>query len=123
MDGSDIIRGEPTPLTRLPVTHGLVVAMTVMGILSSAPDFPLTVWLGHAATHIWMGETWRFLTSLVVCTNSLQMLACGIVMLIAGSLVEAQVGGVRLLLLYVVCGVAGGIASLLAQESCWSEMA
>ena len=58
------------------------------------------------------GDLWRLVTPLLVHANVLHIFFNMYALWIAGPLVEGIYGSVRLLAMYILCGVAGSVASL-----------
>lgn len=72
---------------------------------------PLTRMGGLTGTALQDGEPWRLVTSLFLHGDGLHLLLNGAALVGLGSLCEALFGRVRLLWLFLACGVAGGLLS------------
>lgn len=74
----------------------------------------LLVAVGALTDHaIFDGASWRLITGLFLHGDGLHLLLNGLALMGLGSLCEAVFGPARLLALFVICGVAGGLCSSL----------
>jgi rhomboid protease GluP len=113
------------PVTTLIITANVAifVLMQMVAVTSGAGnggpmDFlgvnPVTLWrfgMGHPYPVAVMGETWRILTPLFLHGGVFHLLFNMYVLMQIGRLLEDEIGGSRLWVIFLTAGVAGGLAS------------
>src|SRR5262245_25846915 len=88
------------------------VAMVVTGVSPLSPDADaLHRWGGSYGPSITLGEWWRLLTAMFVHAGLMHLLFNMLALVNIGALVERMFGRVPFLVLYVLSGVGGSIAS------------
>lgn len=89
------------------------VLMTASGISLTQPTIPdLLRWGADFGPKAMTGEWWRLLTCIFVHIGIIHILLNMWVLATAGPLVERMVGNIGFLLLYLVAGLSGSLASL-----------
>jgi rhomboid protease GluP len=92
------------------LVFGLMVAS---GVSASAPTgHQLVQWGSNMSDLTLHGQPWRLLTYVFVHAGLSHLLLNMFSLWLLGLLVEDRVGALRLLLVYLACGVGGGLASL-----------
>jgi rhomboid protease GluP len=92
------------------LVFGLMVAS---GVSASVPTgHQLVQWGSNISDLTLHGQPWRLFTCLFVHAGLSHLLLNMFSLWLLGLLVEDRVGPVRLLLVYLACGVGGGLASL-----------
>ena len=87
--------------------------MVLSGVSASDPTGQQLVRWGSNATDFTLhGQPWRLLTYMFVHAGLSHLLLNILSLWLLGLLVEDRVGPLRLLLVYLTCGVGGGLASL-----------
>ena len=87
--------------------------MVLSGVSASDPTGQQLVRWGSNATDFTLhGQPWRLLTYMIVHAGLSHLLLNILSLWLLGLLVEDRVGPLRLLLVYLACGVGGGLASL-----------
>lgn len=115
-----LVRGLFIPSRRFLVTPLLVHLnllvfglMVLNGVSASAPTgHELVGWGSNFSGLTLHGQPWRLLTSLFVHAGFSHLLLNLCSLWLLGLLVEDRVGPLRLLLVYLACGVGGSLASL-----------
>jgi rhomboid protease GluP len=115
-----LLRGLLIPSRRFLATPLLIDAcllifglMVLNGVSASDPTGPQLVRWGSNVTDFTLhGQPWRLLTYMFVHAGLSHLLLNILSLWLLGLLVEDRVGPLRLLLVYLACGVGGGLASL-----------
>ena len=115
-----LLRGLLIPSRRFLATPLLIDAcllvfglMALSGVSASDPTGAQLVRWGSNATDFTLhGQPWRLLTYMFVHAGLSHLLLNMLSLWLLGLLVEDRVGPLRLLLVYLACGVGGGLASL-----------
>ena len=115
-----LLRGLLIPSRRFLATPLLIDAcllvfglMVLSGVSASDPTGQQLVRWGSNATDFTLhGQPWRLLTYMFVHAGLSHLLLNILSLWLLGLLVEDRVGPLRLLLVYLACGVGGGLASL-----------
>ena len=115
-----LLRGLLIPSRRFLTTPLLIDAcllvfglMVLRGVSASDPTGPQLVRWGSNVTDLTLhGQPWRLLTYMFVHAGLSHLLLNILSLWLLGLLVEDRVGPLRLLLVYLACGVGGGLASL-----------
>ncbi|GAB3871861.1 hypothetical protein GCM10028824_21570 [Hymenobacter segetis] len=116
----DLLRGLLIPSRRFLATPLLIDAcllifglMMLNGVPASDPTAQQLVRWGSNVTDLTLyGQPWRLLTYMFVHAGLSHLLLNILSLWLLGLLVEDRVGPLRLLLVYLACGVGGGLASL-----------
>ncbi|GAB3849827.1 hypothetical protein GCM10028822_14240 [Hymenobacter terrigena] len=116
----NLLRGLLIPSRRFLVTPLLIDAcllvfglMVFSGVSASDPTAQQLVRWGSNVTDLTLhGQPWRLLTYMFVHAGLSHLLLNILSLWLLGLLVEDRVGPLRLLLVYLACGVGGGMASL-----------
>jgi rhomboid protease GluP len=89
------------------------ILMTAFGVSLIDPTIPdLLRWGADFGPNTIGGEWWRLLTSMFIHIGIIHILLNMWVLAVAGPLVERMIGNVGFLLLYLVAGLSGSLASL-----------
>ena len=92
--------------------------MVLSGVSASSPTGrQLVLWGSNVSGLTLHGQPWRLLTSVFVHAGLSHLLLNLFSLWLLGLLVEDRVGPLRLLLVYLACGVGGSLASLWWHES------
>jgi len=88
-------------------------AMTASGVSATDPTgHDLARWGSNVSSLTLPGQPWRLLTSVFVHGGAVHLLLNALSLWLLGVLLEARVGAVRLLAVYLASGVAGSLATL-----------
>ncbi|MBU6121118.1 rhomboid family intramembrane serine protease [Hymenobacter siberiensis] len=115
-----LLRGLLIPSRRFLATPLLIDAcllvfglMVLSGVSASDPTASQLVRWGSNVTDFTLhGQPWRLLTYMFVHAGLSHLLLNILSLWLLGLLIEDRVGPLRLLLVYLACGVGGGLASL-----------
>ena len=92
--------------------------MVLSGVSASSPTGrQLVLWGSNVSGLTLHGQPWRLLTSVFVHAGLSHLLLNLFSLWLLGLLVEDRVGPLRLLLVYLACGVGGSLASLWWHDS------
>ena len=92
--------------------------MVLSGVSATSPTGrQLVLWGSNVSGLTLHGQPWRLLTSVFVHAGLSHLLLNLFSLWLLGLLVEDRVGPLRLLLVYLACGVGGSLASLWWHES------
>ena len=92
--------------------------MVLSGVSASSPTGrQLVLWGSNVSGLTLHGQPWRLLTSVFVHAGLSHLLLNLFSLWLLGLLVEDRVGPLRLLLVYLACGIGGSLASLWWHES------
>ncbi len=101
-----------TPLL-LALNAAVWAAMTASGVSATDPSgHDLVRWGSNVSTLTLPGQPWRLLTSVFVHAGAAHLLLNALSLWLLGVLLEARVGAVRLLAVYLASGLAGSLATL-----------
>ena len=103
--------------TRGAIVTQAIIALTVgvfaYTLLGGAEGVALEEAFALEKTALAHGEVWRLLTPLLVHANLLHILFNMYALWIAGPIVEGIYGSLRFTAIYLVCGIAGSVASFI----------
>jgi membrane associated rhomboid family serine protease len=110
-------------MKRSPVVTGLIVAnVLVFAVLawrqwtltfSDPDDFLVLLFTGANFNPLTLGgQPWRLLSSMFMHANAIHLLVNMMALYNIGSVLEEKIGSTRILVIYMIAGIAGGLASL-----------
>jgi len=110
-------------MKRLPVVTGLIAGNAlVFAVLawrqwtltfSDPDDFLVLLFTGANFNPLTMGgQPWRLLSSMFMHANAIHLLVNMVALYNIGSVLEQKIGSTRVFVIYMIAGIAGGLASL-----------